>query len=352
MDRLQTLELFVGTAHEGSLSAAGRQAGLSPASVSRHIGKLEARLGVHLFHRTTRHLALTDAGKAFLQRVEQVLHGIEDAEAAALALQTVPRGTLRIHSRTMFGIKVATPLLPRFQAAYPELKVELRLSERRIQLRDEEFDVDLLIGMPNDPSLVRRRLLASQRILVASPDYMRGRPPLREPADLAHHNCLTYWTAPEQVVWKFLSKGGALTEFAVPSFLTCNSGLILSDLAVMGHGIALLDDYTVADELKSGTLVRLLPAYKVTNSSFDEGVSAAFLPSTYLPEKIRVFIDFMAREVPRLVKRSTVKRATAPANTNADRRKPSASTAAPSGTDSGGRVSRNSRRSVGARRPR
>lgn len=308
MDRLKALELFVGTAREGSLSAAGRRVGLSPASVSRHIGELEARLGVQLFHRTTRHLALTDAGRLFLQRVEEVLHGIEGAEAAALALQAVPRGTLRIHSRTLFGIKVLTPLLPGFQQAYPELKVDLRLSERRIQLRDEEFDVDLLIGTPTDPSLMQRRLLASRRILVASPDYVRTRPALRVPDDLARHNCLTYWTGPEPVVWKFLDKRGALSEIAAPSSLICNNGLILSELAVKGHGIALLDDYTVADELDGGRLVRLLPGYKVTNSNFDEGVSAAFLPSAYLPEKIRVFIDFMAREVPRLVKRPKERR--------------------------------------------
>jgi DNA-binding transcriptional LysR family regulator len=308
MDRLQTLELFVGTAREGSLSAAGRRAGLSPASVSRHIGELEARLGIQLFHRTTRHLALTDAGKVFLQRVEQVLHGIADAEAAALALQAVPRGTLSVHSRTLFGVKVVTPLLPRFQAAYPELKVELRLSERRIQLRDEEFDVDLLIGTPTDPSLRLRRLLASQRILVASPDYVRSRPAVRQPDDLARHNCLTYWMGAEPVVWKFLNRDGGLGEIAVSSSFTCNNGLILSELAVAGHGVALLDDYTVAEELLAGKLVRLLPSYKVTNSTFDEGVSAAFLPSAYLPEKIRVFIDFMAREVPRLVKRRATRR--------------------------------------------
>jgi DNA-binding transcriptional LysR family regulator len=303
MDRLQAFELFVGTAREGSLSAAGRRAGLSPASVSRHIGDLEELLGVQLFHRTTRHLALTDAGRLFLQRIEEVLHGIEDAEAAALALQSVPRGSLRIHSRTLFGVKVLTPLLPDFQMAYPELKVDFRLSERRIQLRDEEFDVDLLIGTPTDPSLIQRRLLASRRILVASPDYVRRRPAVRVPDDLMQHNCLTYWMGPEPVVWKFLDKRGALSEIAVPSSFTCNNGLILSELAVKGHGIALLDDYTVADELGGGRLVRLLPSYKVTNSNFDEGVCAAFLPSAYLPQKIRVFVDFMVREVPRLVKR-------------------------------------------------
>src|SRR5438477_10063082 len=155
MNRLQAMELFVSSVREGSFSAAGRRAGLSPASVSRYVGELEAQLGVQLINRSTRHLGLTEAGKIFFQRTEQVLHGIEDAEAAALALQSTPRGTLRVHSRMLFGMTVVMPLMPQFQKMYPELKVELNLSERRIQLREEDFDVDLRIAAPKDESLMQ-----------------------------------------------------------------------------------------------------------------------------------------------------------------------------------------------------
>jgi len=303
MNRLQAMELFVSTVREGSFSAAGRRAGLSPASVSRYIGELETQLGVQLFNRSTRHLGLTEAGKIFFQRTEQVLHGIEDAEAAALALQSAPRGTLRIHSRTMFGIKVLSPLMPEFQKLYPELKVELRLSERRAQLREEEFDVDFQIAAPKDPGLMQRRLLRSERILVAAPDYVARMPKLRQPGDLTAHNCLTYWMGPDDVVWKFMRKG-KLSEIVVPSTFGSNNGIILCDLAVQGHGIALLDDYTVAGELKAGKLVRLMPGFQVTNSSFDEGIYATFLESSYLPEKIRVFVDYMAEQVPLRVKKA------------------------------------------------
>jgi DNA-binding transcriptional LysR family regulator len=296
MGRMQAMELFVSAVKEGSFSAAGRRCGLSPASVSRHIGDLEARLGIQLLNRTTRHLALTEAGKAYLQRIETALHGIEDAEAAALALQTTPRGTLRIHSRTLFGMTVLTPLLPQFQKLYPELKVELRLSERRVQLREDDFDIDLQIAAPKDPSLMQRRLVAAERILVAAPDYIARMPAVRGPEDLAAHNCLTYWMGADSVVWTFMRKG-KLTEIAVPSAFTTNSGYVLCQLAILGHGIALLDDYTVSREVKSGRLQRLLPAYRVTNSSFDEGIYAIFLQTNYLPGKIRAFLDFMAANV-------------------------------------------------------
>jgi DNA-binding transcriptional LysR family regulator len=303
MNRLQAMELFVSAVRDGSFSGAGRRAGLSPASVSRYIGELETQLGVQLFNRSTRHLGLTEAGKIFFQRTEQVLQGIEDAEAAALALQSAPRGTLRVHSRTMFGIKVLSPLVPQFQKLYPELKVELRLSERRVQLREEEFDIDFQIQAPTDPGLMQRRLLTSERILVASPSYIAQKPRLREPDDLEAHDCLTYWMGPDDVIWKFMRKN-KLHEIVVPSAFNSNNGIVLSDLAVRGHGIALLDDYTVANELKSGKLVRLMPTYRITNSTFDEGIYAAFLQSSYLPEKIRVFVDYMAENVPRQIKRS------------------------------------------------
>ena len=300
MSKLQAMELLVATVREGSFSAAGRRAGLSPASVSRHIAELEAQLGVQLLNRTTRHLSLTEAGRSYAQRVEQVLHSIEDAEAAALALQATPRGTLRVHSRTMFGTTVLTPLMPKFQQQYPDLKVELRLSERRIQLREEEFDVDLQIAAPRDPSLMQRRLLTSERILVASPDYVACMPALRDPDGLAAHRCLTYWLGPEDVVWKFMRKG-SLQEMVVPSSFSSNNGHVLKQLAVLGHGIALLDDYTVADEFSRGGLVRLLRNFSVTNSTFDEGIYATFLQTNYLAEKIRVFLDFVTENVPRQV---------------------------------------------------
>jgi DNA-binding transcriptional LysR family regulator len=190
--------------------------------------------------------------------------------------------------------------MPKFQKQYPEVKVELRLSERRIQLREEEFDVDLQIAAPRDPSLMQRRLLASERILVASPDYAAQTPALRDPDGLAAHRCLTYWLGPEDVVWKFMRKG-SLQEMVVPSSFSSNNGHVLKQLAVMGHGIALLDDYTVADELARGGLVRLLRSYRVTNSTFDEGIYATFLQTNYLAEKIRVFLDFMTEHVPRQI---------------------------------------------------
>ncbi len=298
MRRLQAMELFVSAVREGSFSAAGRRAGLSPAAVSRQIAALEAALNTQLLNRTSRSLALTDAGREYLARLETILQNIAEAEAAATALQATPRGTLRVHSRLMFGMRVVAPLIPDFQSRYPELRVELRLSEHPARLIEEDVDVDLRIGAPPDAQLMQRRLLRSERVLVASPDYLARMPPLSAPRDLAAHHCLTYWLNADDVVWRFL-RDGALEEIRIEPRFSSNNGEVLRQMALAGHGIALLDDYTVRDALEAGRLVRLLPHLRVTNTGFDLGIYAVFRQTSLLPAKTRVFLDFLVERMPR-----------------------------------------------------
>ena len=294
------MELFVSAVREGSFSAAGRRAGLSPAAVSRQIAALEASLGTQLLNRTSRSLALTEAGREYLARLEPILQDIAAAEAVAAALHATPRGTLRLHSRTMFGMRVVAPLVPAFQARYPELRMELRLAERPAGLAEDDVDIDLRIGAPPEGQLMQRLLLRSERVLVASPDYVARQPPVRAPRDLLVQNCLTYWVGPDDATWRFLAKG-ELQELPIAARFTSNNGEVLRQLALAGHGVALLDDYTVRDELAAGRLVRLLPGWQATNSSFEVGIYAIFRQSGLLPAKIRAFLDFMVEALPRTV---------------------------------------------------
>lgn len=296
MRRLQAMELFVSAVREGSFSAAGRRAGLSPASVSRQMAALEASLGVQLLNRTSRTLTLTEAGREYLARLEPILQDIADAEAAAAALQATPRGTLRVHSRLMFGMRVVAPLMPAFQARYPELRVELRLTEFPVRMAEEEVDVELRLSPPADAALMQRRLLRCERMLVASPAYLARMPRVAVPRDLLAQQCITYWQGPEDVVWRFLDHG-VLEELTIPAQFTTNNGEVLREMALAGHGIALLDDYTVRDELASGRLRRLLPRLRVTNTGFDLGIYAVFRQSGLVPAKTRAFLDFLAEAV-------------------------------------------------------
>lgn len=293
MDKLRAMELLVATAETGSFSAAGRRFNLSPASVSRHITDLEAHLGVTLVHRSTRSLTLAEAGESFVARAEGILASIRAAEADAASLQDVPRGVLRVHSRTMFGVSVLAKLQSDFAAMYPEVMVELHLSERPARLREDGFDLDFRIAPPQEAGLMRRRLFASERVLIASPDYLASAPPLKVPADIRNHACLPYILGADAVYWRFMT-GGETEEIAVPVAFASNNGQVILETARRGHGIALLDDYTVAEDLQAGRLVRLLPEVRVTNATFEEGIFATYLETVQVPTKLRVYLDFVA----------------------------------------------------------
>lgn len=295
MDKLRAMELLVAAAETGSFSAAGRRFRLSPASVSRHISDLEAHLGVTLVHRSTRQLTLSEAGETYVPKAEAILAGIRAAEADAASLMETPRGVLRVHSRTMFGIAVLAPLQPDFAALYPEVTVELHLSERPVRLREEGFDLDFRIAPPQEAGLMRRRLFASERVLIASPEYLAMSPPLEEPRDLMKHACLPYVQGHDAVYWRFV-KGERTEELSVPVAFGSNNGQVLLETARRGHGIALLDHYTVARDISAGRLRRLMPDYRVTNTTFEEGIFATFAETVQVPTKLRVYLDFISEK--------------------------------------------------------
>lgn len=293
MDKLRALELLVAVADMGSFVEAGRKFGLSNASVSRQITDLEQRLGVALLHRSTRSLSLSDVGQAYVSQVRSILASLDDADAGVAAMQSSAKGLLRVHSRTMFGLSVLTPLQAAFSEQYPDVLVELHLTERPVRLREDGFDLDFRIAPPSELGLVRKRLFLCRRLMVASPDYLASHGPLKTPQDVLNHQCLVYWRSGEQVFWRF-RKGRQEQEFAVAHRFCSNNGQVLLEAARAGLGIALLDEYAVAADLKSGRLRALLTDHQVTNATFEEGIFATFLKTSRMPTKIRAYLDFVA----------------------------------------------------------
>lgn len=294
MKALDTVRIFVITLQTGSLSAAARSLGLSPATISRRISSLEEELGVHLLDRTTRKLTATDAGAVFLQRAEAILEDMAQAENAVRHETQAPEGRLRVHSRTLVGIQLIAPLLREFAKRYPDLVVDLHLSEEAVNLVEQNYDVDLRIGKLEDSSYVMRKLGSGERVLVATPEYLREHPPIAVPEDLSEgHNCLTYRRAMEPTSWRYL-QGDRVHEIAVSGTLYSNNGEVLRRAALSGLGLALLADWSVREDVEAGRLVRLLPQYRLTGSTFDNGVYALFRHSRMLPRKVRVFVDFLA----------------------------------------------------------
>jgi len=299
MDRLRAMEYFLSVSRTKSFSATAREFAASATSVSRMVSDFEDSLKVKLLLRSTRQVVLTEAGQEYARQLEGILRNINEAHNNITAIRSAPKGLLRVHSRTMFGIGVLPPLIASFRQSYPEIQVELILSEAKADLLRQQIDIDFRISPPVEAGLKRRILFQSERYLVASPAYLASMQPLSDPADVARHDCLAYTLPGDQYVWRFreatASTGSA--DIAISPRHVANNGMVLLALARLGEGIALLDDYTVAQDISRGDLVRLMPEYRVTNTTFEEGMFATILDTAMIPAKIRLFLDFVAERV-------------------------------------------------------
>ncbi|WKU20047.1 LysR family transcriptional regulator [Advenella alkanexedens] len=296
MDRLKAMEYFLSVSRSRNFTETARQFAVSATSVSRLITDLEKELNVKLLLRSTRQVMLTEAGQEYAHQLEGILWSINHAHNSITAISSSPQGLLRVHSRVMFGIGVLTPLIARFRTLYPDIKIELLLSETYADLRQQQIDIDFRISPPVEAGLKRRILFKSERYLVASPDYIATMPELSTPAQLNNHACLCYQKPGERYICWYLSDKGTEEASLNPRHIS-NNGIALLELARLGEGIALLDDYTVANDIAQGKLVRLLPEFRVTNSSFEDGIYATIQDSPIIPAKIRAFLDFVAEEV-------------------------------------------------------
>lgn len=294
MEWQRAAELFVNVVNLGSLSAAGRHCGMSPATVSRIVKSLEDEVGGRLLNRTSRQLNLTEAGQMYYDRIEHILQQIREANEIVVRLQKNPTGRLRVHSRMLIGNQHLVPALPKFMELYPDVTVDLLMSNYAIDLVAEKIDVDIRIGKLEDSSLITRKLANAERLICASPEYLARSAPLERPADLMHHNCLTYRLTQGRSVWRFIDAGGTLTEVGVSGSLQSDNGQALLAAMVAGQGIAIMPDWAVRDELASGRLVRLFPDCQVSHGEFENGVYAVFQYSRQVPAKVRVFVDYFA----------------------------------------------------------
>lgn len=298
MDRLRAMELFLSVSKTKSFSETARRFGISATAVSRTITDLEGALNVKLLLRSTRQVVLTESGQEYAGQLEGILWTIEEAHRNITAIRSAPKGLLRVHSRVMFGLAVLPGLIAEFRAQYPDIHIELDLSEAPVDLRSSQIDIDFRISPPVEAGVKRRRLFHSERYLVASPKYLAGRPPLEQPEQIAAHECLAYMQPGAQYFWHFRTPH--TTELLSTAFRprhVSNSGMALLELARMGEGIALLDDYTVHHDLAQGTLVRVMPGFQITNTTFEEGMYATILDTTQIPAKIRLFLDCVAARV-------------------------------------------------------
>ncbi|WP_340522631.1 LysR family transcriptional regulator [Cupriavidus necator] len=290
------MEFFLSISKTESFSETARQFGVSATSVSRMITDFEDQLNVKLLMRSTRQVVLTEAGQEYARELDGILWNINQAHRNITEIRAAPKGTLRVHSRMMFGLGVLPPLVAAFRRQYPDIQVELVLSEAKTDLRRNNFDIDFRISPPVEAGLKRRILFKSERYLVASPVYLERRAALEKPADILEHDCMAYLLPGSHYSWQF-KHGDTVEEVSFKPRHVTNNGVALLELARIGEGIALLDDYTVQKDISQGTLLRLLPGFRVTNTTFEEGMYATILDTAMIPAKIRLFLDFVASRV-------------------------------------------------------
>jgi DNA-binding transcriptional LysR family regulator len=298
MDNVKAMRLFLTVVQTGSLSGAGRQSGLSPASVSRQITALEDDLGVRLLNRTSRRLSLTEAGQVYLEHAERLLQDIDELRDAVSQMAVKPRGTLRIQSRISLGTQHVAPLIPTFLALYPDLKIDLGLTDNDLDLTEHGIDLAIRTGDLSDSTLIGRRLASSPRVICASPEYWSEHGKPETPEAIIDHNCLTYrfefGTA--ATLWQFRTDEGQSMNIQVNGNFQTNNGEALRVAALSGLGVAMLPAWSVKDHLKTGSLERVLSEYETTVSDLDFGIYAVYLSRRNLSAKTRLFVDHLVTE--------------------------------------------------------
>lgn len=288
MDYLGCLRTFVRVAETGSFAGVAEEIGVTPAMVGRQVRWLETRLGVQLIARSTRRQSLTEAGRLFLDRASVVLGELQAAEESVARMRAVPRGRLRIDAPVTFGVEALAPLLPEFLSHYPEVQVDLTLTNRVVDLIEEGYDAVIRTGSLPDSNLMARRLADYELVMCAAPAYLETHAEPRTPHDLATHACLGFHPGTLHDTWTLVGPDDESVTVRVSGAFASNSGHALRHAALAGAGIILQGAALVADDLRVGRLVRVLPGYGPPPLP----MHVLYAATRAVPPKLRAFLDF------------------------------------------------------------
>lgn len=284
---------FVKVVETGGFSAAAALLNMSPSAVSKLVSRTEARLGVQLFTRSTRNMTLTAEGREFYANCARILQDIEDAELSATQGYSQVRGLLRVNASLPFGQHYLVPLLKEFLALYPQVEIDISLTDSKVELQRDEVDVAIRMGPLHDATFRARKLGSSRKAVVAAPSYLASKAAPQSPADLQGHNCLNFNFRRSLDEWPFMVDG-KLVHLAVDGAMQTNNGETMRQLTLQGLGISRLGMFHVYDDIQRGDLVELLPQY---NAGDVEEINIIFLNQKHIPPRIRAFIDFVVERL-------------------------------------------------------
>jgi len=290
VDRFDSMRIFAKVVESSSFAGAAARLNFSTGMVSQHVKALEERLGARLLNRTTRKVSLTEVGRAYYERCTRLLADIEEAEHAVSDLQAAPRGDLRVNATPSFGMMQLAPAIADFTGRFPEVSVELMLTDRIVDFVDEGFDLAVRVEPMRDSSLIARQLAPCRLVICGAPSYIREHGKPRAPADLADHNCLTLTGSSYLRSWHLTAAGRAPLDISPSGSLRANSAAVLMCAALAGHGLACLPTYLAGEALCSGRLVTVLDDFVAPPLI----LRALYPHSRYLSPKVRAFVDFLA----------------------------------------------------------
>jgi len=286
------MHVFVRVAELGSFSAVAQQMGVARSVVTRQIAALEAHLGVKLMARSTRRLALTSSGTAYLEKCRVILNLVDAAETGVAEERLTPRGQIRISLPLSYGLKRLAPLLLDFSQRYPEVALDMDYSDRRVNLIEEGIDLSIRITSRLEAGDVARRIGSSRMQVVASPDYLARHGCPASPAELAHHVCLGYTNAGSRQLWPFMVDG-QLKNFNIHSRLNANNGDVLTEAAAQGLGITCQPDFIAESLLQAGRVEAILADFPMP----ELGIYAMLPGNRHVPHRVRVLMDYLAERL-------------------------------------------------------
>ena len=289
MDQQGEMSVFVRVVEYESFSATARALKLTPSAVSKLIGRLEDRLGARLLNRTTRRLGLTEEGRAFYQRCVPILSAIDEAEMAVTKLHAEPRGLLKVNATNAFGQFHIQPLIPEFLEQYPNLRIQLTLSDSLVNLVEEEVDVAIRIADMPDSTLIAKKITSVHRAVAVAPSYIKKFGVPKSPEDLRNHNCLTLSFETSLNQWEFKGANGPQRIRVKGNFET-NNATALYKAGLAGLGLFRATNFVVGQDFKEGTLIPVLEDFEMTNKV---NIYAVYPHSKHLSPKVRAFVDLM-----------------------------------------------------------
>jgi DNA-binding transcriptional LysR family regulator len=290
------MRVFAKVVEQGSFARAAQALDISNAVATRLVADLEEHLGTRLLHRTTRKLSLTETGHAYLERVLQILQEVEDAEAIASSHSKKPSGTLRLYSHLGFGQIQLPPLLREYSERYPDVVLDVTLSDRAVDLVEDRIDVGIFIDLQKfDASMIARQIGVSELILCASPEYVKRHGMPEELEDISRHSCLNFSYEQVRHHWPVKQEDGTVINIPITGKLVSNNGMLLRECAIAGMGIMIRPSFSLRDDFESGRLVRLLPDRNLGTLS----VVMVYPSRRLLSAKVRSFVDFITQHYPR-----------------------------------------------------